>query len=136
MAVNNDPVFAKTPRHAAVSVSTANTALDGSGTVSELLTAGADGAMVTSLKAWATANGTAKRLNLFVSTDGGASWMLHESVLMAAYSLANTSVQTPATMVDKANPDAAILLPANAKLGVATMVAEAVVFTAEYADLS
>ena len=136
MAVNNDPVFAKTPKHAAVAVSAANTSLDGSGTITTLLTAGADGAIVTSLKAWATATSTAKRLNLFVSTDGGTSWTLHESALMAAYGMSNTAVQTPVTFVDKSNPDAAIVLPANAKVGVAIMVAEAVVFTAEYADLS
>ena len=136
MAVNNDPVFAKTPKHAATAVSAANTALDGSGTIAELLMAGPDGAIVTSLKAWATVTSTAKRLNLFVSIDGGASWKLHESGLMAAYGVGNTTVQTPASFVDKSNPDAAIMLPANAKLGVTTMVAEAVVFTAEYADLS
>ena len=136
MAVNNDPVFAKTPKHAAVAVSVANTSLDGTGTITTLLTAGADGAIVTSLKAWGTVTSTAKRLNLFVSVDGGTSWALHESALMAAYGMSNTSVQTPVTFVDKSNPDAAIVLPANAKIGVTTMVAEAAVFTAEYADLS
>ena len=136
MAVNNDPVFAKTTKHAAVAVSTANTGLDGSGTVTELLTAGLDGAVVTSLKAWATATGTAKRLNLFVSTDGGTSWTLHESAPMPAYTVANTTVQTPVIFVDKTTPDTALVLPASAKIGVTTMVAEAVVFAAEYSDLS
>ena len=136
MAINNDPVFAKTPKIAAAAVSAANTNLDGTGTVTELLTACADGAIVTSLKAWGTVTSTAKRLNLFVSTDGGTSWTLHESALMAAYTVANTTVQTAVTFVDKEVPDAAIVLPANAKLGVTTMVAEAVVFAAEYQDLS
>jgi hypothetical protein len=136
MAVNNDPVFGKTPKHAAAAVSAANTNLDGTGTTTTLLTAGADGAIVTSLKCWATATGTAKRCNVFVSTDGGTTWKLHESQLMAAYTVANTTVQTPVTFVDKTDPNAAIVLPANAKLGVTIMVAEAVVFAAEYQDLS
>jgi hypothetical protein len=136
MAVNNDPVFAKTPKHAAAAISAANTNLDGSGTVTTLLTAGADGAIVTSLKCWATATSTAKRCNLFISTDGGTSWKLHDSGLMAAYTVANTTVQTPVTFVDKSNPDAAIVLPANARIGCTIMVAEAVVFAAEYSDLS
>jgi hypothetical protein len=136
MAVNNDPVFGKTPKHAAVAVSAANTNLDGTGTITTLLTAGADGAIVTSLKCWATATGTAKRCNVFASTDGGTTWKLHESQLMAAYTVANTTVQTPVTFVDKTDPNAAIVLPANAKIGVTIMVAEAVVFAAEYQDLS
>lgn len=136
MAVNNDPVFGKTPKHAAVAVSAANTNLDGTGTITTLLTAGADGAIVTSLKCWATATSSAKRCNVFVSTDGGSTWKLHESALMAAYTVANTTVQTPVTFVDKTDPNAAIVLPANAKLGVTIMVAEAVVFAAEYQDLS
>jgi hypothetical protein len=53
-----------------------------------------------------------------------------------AYTIANTTVQTPVTFVDKSNPDAAIVLPASAKIGVTVQVAEAVVFTAEYSDLS
>jgi len=136
MAVNNDPVFGKTPKHAAAAVSAANTNLDGTGTITTLLTAGADGAIVTSLKCWATATGTAKRCNVFISTDGGTTWKLHDSALMAAYTVANTTVQTPVTFVDKTDPNAAIILPASAKIGVTIMVAEAVVFTAEYQDLS
>ena len=136
MAVNNDPVFAKTPKHAAAAVTTANTALDGSGTIATLLMAGVDGAIVTSLKCWATATSTAKRCNIFISTDGGTTWKLHDSGLMAAYTVANATVQAPVTFVDKSNPDAAIVLPASAKIGIAIHVAEAVVFTAEYSDLS
>lgn len=136
MAVNNDPVFGKTPKHAAAAVSAANTNLDGTGTITTLLTVGPDGGIVTSLKCWATATGTAKRCNVFVSTDGGTTWKLHDSGLMAAYTVANTTVQTAVTFVDKLDPDAAIILPANAKIGVTIMVAEAVVFTAEYQDLS
>ena len=136
MAVNNDPVFAKTPQHAAVAVSTANTNLDGSGTITTLLTAGPDGAIVTSLKCWATATSSAKRCNIFISTDAGSTWKLHESALMAAYTVANSTVQTPVTFVDKSNPDATIVLPSSAKLGVAIHLGESVVFAAEYSDLS
>jgi len=136
MAVNNDPVFAKTPKHSAAAVSAANTNLDGSGTITTLLTAGVDGAIVTSLKCWATVTSSAKRCNVFVSTDGGTTWKLHESALMAAHTVANTTVQTPVTFVDKTIPDAAIVLPGSAMIGVTVHVAEAVVFTAEYSDLS
>ena len=136
MAVNNDPVFAKTPKIAQAAVATANTNLDGSGSIVTLLTAGADGAIVTSLKCWGTVTSTAKRINIWISTDGGTSWKLHESGLMAAYTVANTTVQTPVTIVDKTIPDAAIVLPGSAKIGVTSMVNEAIIATAEYSDLS
>lgn len=134
MTLSNDPVFAQTPKYARAAVSAANTALDGTGTIVTLLTAGADGALVTSLKAWGTVTSTAKRLNVFVSTDAGSTWKLFDSGLMAAYTAANTTVQTPVTFVDKTKPDAAVRLPGAARLGVTTMVAEAVEFACEYVD--
>lgn len=136
MAVNNDPVFAKTPKIAQAAVAAANTNLDGSGSIVTLLTAGADGAIVTSLKCWGTVTSMAKRINIWISTDGGTSWKLHECGLMAAYTVANTTVQTPVTIVDKTIPDAAIVLPGSAKIGVTSMVNEAIIATAEYSDLS
>jgi hypothetical protein len=137
MAVNNDPVFGKSPNVAHAACSAANTNLDGSGTIITLLTTGADGAILTSLEAWATAtNSGAARMNMFISTDGGSTWKLHKSGLMAAYTVAATTVQTPVTLVDKTDPYKAVLLPPSAKVGVASMDSEAVVFCAEYQDLS
>lgn len=139
MALSNDPVFAQTPKYARAAVSAANTDLTGATAPTELLTAGPDGALVTSLKAWGTVTSTAKRLNVFISTDNGTTWKLFDSALMAAYTVANTTVQTPVTFVDKTKPDAAIRLPggsggSSVKLGVATMVAEAVEFACEYTN--
>lgn len=134
MALSNDPVFAQEPKYARAAVSAANTGLDGSGTIVTLMTAGSDGAIVTSLKAWGTVTSTAKRLNLWISVDAGSTWKLLDSGLMAAYTVANTTVQTPVTFVNKSDPNAAIRLPAAAMLGVTTMVAEAVEFVCEYTD--
>jgi len=137
MAVNNDPVFGKTPKMAHAASAAANANVDGTGTIITLLTAGADGAIVTSLKAWATAtNAGAARLNVFISQDAGATWKLHESALMALYTVAATTVQTAVTFVDKETPDSAIILPAGAVVGVTSMDTEGVVFAAEYQDLS
>lgn len=134
MTLKNDPVFAQIPAVGQATVSAANTGLDGSGTITELLTAGADGAIVTSLKAFATVTSTAKRLNLFISTDAGTTWKLFDSALMEAYTVANTTAQTAIVFIDKADPNAAVRLPASAKLGVSIMVAEAVQFVSEYTD--
>ena len=134
MALSKDPVFAQTPKFAAATVSAANTNVDGTGTITTLVTAGADGCLITSLTALAAVTGTAKRLNLFVSTDAGTTWFLFDNALMAAFTIANTTAQTKIIFVAKADPNAAIRLPALALLGITTMVAEAVDFVAEFTD--
>jgi hypothetical protein len=136
MALSNAPVFAQSPKAAFAKVTSANTNLDGSGVVTSLLTAGADGAVVTALKALCQATVTATACRLFLSLDGGTTWGMIEEKLMSAYTVAQTTAQTPVTFVDKSNPDAAIRLPANAKLGVTIGVALAggIVFNAEYTD--
>jgi hypothetical protein len=134
MAKTYEIPVAQTPKHASVAVSAANTNLDGTGTIVTLLTAGADGAVVSRFEFWATVTSTAKRCNVFISLDAGATWKLWDSGLMAAYTVANTTVQTPVKIIDYANPDAARRIPAGAVLGVTLMVAEASVAIAEFSD--
>src|SRR5689334_22446753 len=123
MALSNTPVFVQTPQAAFVKVTAANTALDGTGTIPTLLTAGANGSLVTSLVARCQASVTASDLRLFLSLDGGTTWAMMDEKLMGAYTVAQTTAQTAVTFVDKTNPDAAIRLPASAKLGVTSGVA-------------
>lgn len=134
MAKTYEAPFAQTPKHASGVVSAANTNLDGTGTIVELLTAGADGALIKRLEFWGTVTSTAKRCNVFISLDGGTTWKLWASGTMTAYTVANTTTQTPVKIVDGDDPDAARTIPANAKLGITVMVAEASVAIAEYAD--
>ena len=134
MALSNDPVFPQTPKFNDAVISAANTNLDGTGTIVTLATMGADGGLVTSVVCWATVTSTAKRVNLFVSTDAGVTWKLLTSGLMAAFTIDNTTVQTPVTLVDKLAPNGAVRLPASAVLGCTIMVAEAVVFASEHTD--
>lgn len=134
MAKTYEIPCAQTPKHASGVVSAANTNLDGSGTIVTLLTAGADGAVVSRLEFWGTVTSTAKRCNVWISQDAGVSWKLWDSGLMAAYTVANTTVQTPVKLIDSTAPDAARRIPAAALLGITVMVAEAVVAIAEYSD--
>lgn len=139
MSLNKDPIFAGAPKLASVTVVTANTALDGTGTLSTILTAGADGALVTSLKALTRATlGAANALRLFVSTDAGVTKGLIDERLMAAYTVAATSAQTPVTFINRSNPDDAMRLPAGAILyaSIHTALAGGIQFTAEYSDLA
>lgn len=134
MTLSTIPVFEQEPKAISIPVSAANTNLDGTGTIVTLLTAGSDGSVVKGLRAWAVATSTGARLNLWLSIDAGVTWKLLDAELMSAYTKANTTVQTPVVFVDRTDPDDEILLPANAVLGVTTMVAEAVVFQAEWRD--
>lgn len=139
MALNKDPIFGAAPKFSAAVVTAANTNLDGTGTMGTILTAGADGAIVTSLVAYARATVTATACRLFVSTDGGTTRTYFADLLMPAFTVAATTQNAGlVTFVNKLNPDSAIRLPANAILYGSTAVALAggIVFSAEYSDLS
>lgn len=136
--INKDPIFAGAPLFASVVAVTANTALDGTGTVSTILVSPADGCIVTSLKAYTRATVTATALRIFVSTDGGTTKSMIDERLMAAYTVANITAQTPVTFISKLNPDDALRLPAAAILygSIAVALAGGIIFDAEYSGLT
>lgn len=138
MSMNKDPIFAGAPLFASAVAVTANTALDGTGTLSTLLTAGADGSVVTHLKAMCRATVTATACRLFISIDGGTTKSLYDEKLMAAYTVAATTAQTPVTFVNKLNQDEAIWLPPAAILysSIAVALAGGIQFSVEYRNLT
>jgi hypothetical protein len=131
-----DPNFPATPKYASALATVANPAADGSGTIVPLLTAGANGALVTNLMALPIGTVAATVLRLYVSQDAGATWKVIDMRLLAAYALSQTAHPVGQIFIDKSNPDAALRLPANARLGVAIGVAQVagVAFNAEYMD--
>jgi len=138
MSLNKTPVFGSTPGYAAAIASSANTALDGTGTLYPIFTAGADGAIVTSLRAMARATVTITACRLFVSTDGGSTKNFVDEKLMGAYTVTVTSAQTPVVFVNKVNPDEAMRLPGNSILyaSIAVALSGGIVFAAEYTSLT
>lgn len=100
----------------------------------ELLTAGAEGALLTRLTATPRATVTASSLVLFVSKDGGATKRLADSALMAAYTMATTTA-VPVTAFGYSE-SAPLRLEAGDKLFVGSQVALAggIVFKAEWTD--
>lgn len=128
--------FAQTPK-------TASCVVTGAGTITNdtpsntvlLLTAGADGAIVTRIKAMPRATVTASSLTLYVSTDAGTTQRMLESALMAAYTQATTT-QTPKTAFSDITESTPIRLEAGARIYAQSEVALAggIVFTAEYTD--
>lgn len=137
MALSNDPVFPQTPKTAAVAFAAASqsTQMDpGSVAPTTLLTAGANGALVTSIVIHAEATVTAEKHVLWVRLLGAGSWFPIKSVALAAYTQATTDAQGSVTVVDKTAPDAAIRLAATDVLGVTHHVDQQSMVVAEYTD--
>lgn len=78
------PEFLATPRDEDVSISTANTARDGTGTMGTIMTGAATGTLVTRIMVVAGGTTTAGVVRLFASTDGGSTKMLVEEMLVTA----------------------------------------------------
>ena len=68
----------------------------GSAVLAQLARTSANGARITRLTALARATNTATELQLYVSNDGGTTKRLIRSILMAAYTVAQTTKQTEA----------------------------------------
>ena len=137
MAVSNDPVFAQTPKTSAVehAASSQSTQMDpGSVAPAALVTAGANGALVTSIIVHAEETQTAEKHVLWLQLLGTGSWYVKRSVVMPAYTQAATDAQASVTVVDKLDPNDAIRLAATDVLGVTHHVDQQSMVVAESMD--
>ena len=100
-----------------------------------LLTAGADGAILTRLTAIPRATVTAASLVLFLSKDNGTTQRLLDSELMAAHTMATTTA-IPETVFSLYSETTPLRLAAGDRLYVGSQVALAggIVFRAEFTD--
>src|ERR1041385_5386371 len=78
MSVTATPVFEQTPQLHSISMSTANTARDASGTLSSAVTAGANGSMLHWIDFAATVTTAAGTLRIFYAEDGSTYKLLGE----------------------------------------------------------
>lgn len=128
--------FAQTPK-TATAVATAAATVTGDAPTGAvlLMTAGADGAIVTRLSAIPRATVTASSLVLWISNDSGTTMRMIDSALMAAYTMATTT-QVPVTTFAGYSEASPLRLMAGDKLYVGSQVALAggIVFKAEYTD--
>jgi len=138
MALINDPVFAQEPKTAGIAFAagTQITEMD-PGTVAPtvLVTAGADGAIVTSVVYHGEVTVTAQKVVLWLQPLGTGSWYPLAEKLQAAYTMAATTAQTAVTFVDKEKPNMAIRLAGTDKLGVTHHVNLQGMAVAEYTDM-
>ena len=111
------PAFAATPALGFGAVSTANTNRDGTGTIVDVLTAGASGAKVEQLVLKATGDPADSVVTIFLDTGGG--YKLYDEFDLGNPAAASTT--DVGYRVTKAYDD--LVLPAGAKLGAAITVA-------------
>ncbi len=137
MALSNDPVFAQTPKTAAIGFGTGtqSAVMDpGTAAPTTLVTAGADGALVTSVVVLAETTVTAEKFVLWVQLLGSGDWYALKSAILAAYTQAVTDAQGNVTLVHKTNPNEAIRLAGTDVLGVTHHVDQQSIVVAEYMD--
>ena len=137
MALSNDPVFPQTPKTGAITFAAASqsTQMEPSSVApTTLLTAGANGALVTSIVIHAEATVTAEKFVLWVRLLGAGNWYPVTSSVLAAYTQAATDAQGSVVMVDKTTPDAAVRLAATDVLGITHHVDQQSMVVAEYTD--
>jgi hypothetical protein len=82
------PAFISTPRIGRCSLSTANTATDGTGTITDLITGVAAGTRVLSINVQGTATTVASLVNIFLYD--GTQWDLFDQVTITATTGSNT----------------------------------------------
>jgi hypothetical protein len=117
MAVTSTPIFAQAPRHAAATISTANTNRDGSGTIDPIFTADAtNGSYIERVDITATGTTTAGVVRLFLY-DGSAAYLWKE-ILVSATTPSTTVAAFMRTIRER------IFLPAGWSLRAATHNAE------------
>lgn len=128
--------FAQTPKTATAVVTGAATVADDNPTNTvELLTAGANGALVTRLAAMPRGTVTASSLVLFLQKSGQTTKRLIDSELMAAHTVAATTA-IPETAFGNVTDSTPLRLEAGDKLFVGSQVALAagIVFAAQWMD--
>ena len=135
MAKTFTAAFAQTPKTAIAVTTAAATLTTTPANTVLLMTAGAEGALVTRLSAVPQATATASKLALYISKDSGTTQYFIDSVLMSAYTQAATTA-TPYNVFPNYSEDSPLRLEAGDQLYVGNMVALAggVVFRAEYTD--
>lgn len=102
MAANQNPIFTLVPNAAVSTISSANTARDGSGSLVTAFTAGANGSRVdfiTFTSSQATPAASAARVQrVFLTDTGGANPTLIQEVVLAAVTASATAIGATSTI--------------------------------------
>jgi hypothetical protein len=130
MAAN--PQFINTPRIAMANTATANTAIDGTGTITEVIAGATGGTRVLELVVKLAETSAAAQVNVFLTTDGGTTWYCFDSITVTAATVSN-SVASNRTSRAYSN----IVLASSAhRIGFTTTIAQSTNVIAFGGDLS
>ena len=125
------PSFVSTPRVGFCAISTANTALDGPGSPTSLITGVAAGTRILEIDIQCSATSAAGLVNIFISTDGGTTKSLFDQIAVTAASQSAT-VKANRNLTTYAN----LILPnTNAILYATTTITQNINVFALAADL-
>lgn len=126
MAVNTAPIFIDAGYIGAVTISTANTNLDGTGTIADLVDAGTtDGIRVDRIEAVATGTTTAGVLRFFIHDNTVWRFWREAPVTAAVPSVSIRAARIAPIILNTGTVmDGAFVLPTDYKIGVATYNAE------------
>ena len=123
MAANTNPIFALTPKVGFATLTTANTAKDGTGAVSTILTAGASGMYVDKIKAIPLGTNVASVLRVFLN-NGADQTSAANNTLLFEKSLPATTLTEVAAQTEQVI-SIGFAIPAGYKLNVAIATAVA-----------
>jgi hypothetical protein len=136
MAANNIPIFPLSPQigFGSAALQTANTAKDGTGTVTTIMTAGANGSRVDYVRVRATGTNTATVFRLFIN-NGGSNAVAANNILFTEATIAATTLSEVAALAET-TIQLDLALPAGYKLTCTngTTVAATLVVSAVYGD--
>lgn len=87
----SNPQFINTPRIAIANTASANTAIDGTGTITTVISGAAGGTRVLEIDVKLAATSAAAQINLFLSIDSGTTWYVFDSITVAAATVSTTT---------------------------------------------
>ena len=137
MALSNSPVFPHTPKTVGIALGASSHSVEmDPATVAPttLLTAGADGAVVTSVVVFAEGSVNTEKVVIWVQPGGSGNWYVVKTAVLVLYTQAATSAQGTIVLIDKASPDEAIRIAASDKIGFTHHIDQQEMVIAEYTD--
>lgn len=123
MAINTNPIFSRIPNIGVATLTAANTARDGSGSITTLMTGAADGTRVDQIRfisAQATAAASANNvMRVWRSIDNATTWYLYEEQAETGTTASTTAIGAVTTFNF---PNGIFLKNANHLIGVTMSV--------------
>ena len=115
------PIFTSTSRYEFASLSAANTAINGTGTITALISGDAAGTKIFEIDVQCSATSAAALVNIFITKDSGTTWVLFDQITVtAATSSTTVKASRSATLYNN------LILPnAATRLGCTTTIAQA-----------